>query len=154
MYIRHTIPILSPPLPILSPSLFPPHLQFTPNLRFTHHLYLNHPPHLCLCQNFINFSEYFTSNSFRIQSCPDPDWFFPDPDPAKSFGSDRIRIHKTDFNTGIRTWIRSPNTNTDPYELGSGSAPLQSRYLTLPSLSPSSFHSPSPSPSTNNFSED
>ncbi len=25
-------------------------------------------------------------------SWPDPEWFFPDPDPAKSFGSDWIRI--------------------------------------------------------------
>jgi hypothetical protein len=26
---------------------------------------------------------------------PDPKWYIPDPDPAKSSGSDRIRIHNT-----------------------------------------------------------
>ncbi len=40
----------------------------------------------------------FTSNSFRIRSCSDPGWFFPDPypDPAKSLRSDRIFIHNTE----------------------------------------------------------
>ncbi len=45
----------------------------------------------------VNFYQFFRiallQNSFRIRRCPDPEWFFPDPDPAKSFGSDRIRIH-------------------------------------------------------------
>ncbi len=118
----HLFPIFnSLPIPFLSPSHFSPHPSSLPI------------PILSLTV----FESSYISNSFRIQSCPDPDWFFPDPDPAKSFGSARIRIHKTDFNTGIRTWICSPNTNTDPYELGSGSAPMQSRYyLTLLSLSP------------------
>ncbi len=51
--------------------------------------------------NFTNLwlGSSFTLNSFRIRSCsdPDPQWFFPDPDPAKSFGSKWIRIHNTAF---------------------------------------------------------
>ncbi len=46
--------------------------------------------------SFISFQSSFVLNSFRIRSYPDLKWFFPDPDPAKSFGSDRIRIHNTD----------------------------------------------------------
>ncbi len=45
------------------------------------------------CQNLSVCQGCFISNSFRIRSCPYPAWFFPDPD--QSFGSDRIRIHKT-----------------------------------------------------------
>ncbi len=33
--------------------------------------------------------------SGRLRSCPDPEWCFPHPDPAKSFGSERILIHNT-----------------------------------------------------------
>jgi hypothetical protein len=36
----------------------------------------------------------FTSNSFLIRSCPDPDteWFPPNPDPAESFVSGSITL--------------------------------------------------------------
>ncbi len=45
--------------------------------------------------NFVSLQSSFTSNLFRIRSCPDPEWLIPDPDPAKSFGSDRIWIYNT-----------------------------------------------------------
>ncbi len=35
------------------------------------------------CQIWSVFTVFFTSNSFQIRSCPDPEWFFPDP--AKKF---------------------------------------------------------------------
>jgi hypothetical protein len=42
------------------------------------------------------FQKSFTSNSFRIRGCPDPELFYPDsypdPDPAKSFGSDTTLV--------------------------------------------------------------
>ncbi len=47
------------------------------------------------CQILPVFQTNFTSNSFRIGSCSDPELFFPDPDLANSFGSVRIRIHNT-----------------------------------------------------------
>ncbi len=37
-----------------------------------------------ICQILPVCLRSFVSNSFRIRSCPDPEWFFPDP--AKSFG--------------------------------------------------------------------
>ena len=37
----------------------------------------------------------FLSGKVRYWPDPDPKLFIPDPDPAKSSGSDRIRIHNT-----------------------------------------------------------
>ena len=43
------------------------------------------------------------AHKVRYWPDPDPKWFIsePDPDPAKSCGSDRIRIHNTDINQGF-----------------------------------------------------
>jgi hypothetical protein len=48
-----------------------------------------------------------------------PEWLFPDPDPTKSFGSVRIRIHNTgvtDTNVlmPVQIWIRFFYFGTDP----------------------------------------
>ncbi len=37
----------------------------------------------------------FLTGKVRYWPDPDPKLFIPDPDPAKSSGSDRIRIHNT-----------------------------------------------------------
>jgi hypothetical protein len=56
------------------------------------------------CQILLDFQKIFASNSFQIRGCPDPEYFShdPDPDPAKSFGSDRIRI----YNTTQKGWVQ------------------------------------------------
>ncbi len=46
------------------------------------------------CQILPVFQKSFISNSFRIRSFPDP-YPYPDRDPTKSFGSDRIQINNT-----------------------------------------------------------
>ncbi len=51
------------------------------------------------CQIPPVFQSSFTKNSFTFRS---GSWFeiiYPDPDPARSFGSDRIRIHNTAYRT-------------------------------------------------------
>jgi hypothetical protein len=50
--------------------------------------------------NFIRFLRSFISNSFRIRSCLDLEWFFPDSVPAKTFQSDRLwlRIYNIGYN--------------------------------------------------------
>jgi hypothetical protein len=69
---------------------------------------------ICFLENFffekeiVILSWAFFLRNFQISECflleiyldPDTEWFFPgdpypDPDPAKSFVSDRIRIHNT-----------------------------------------------------------
>ncbi len=42
-----------------------------------------------------NFQSSFNLNSFQMRRCsyPNPEWFFPDPDPTKISGFYRIRIH-------------------------------------------------------------
>jgi hypothetical protein len=60
------------------------------------------------CWEIVKFYQFFRvvllQIHFRIRSCSDPGWFFPDPDPVKSFRSDRIRIQNTaSFRTDI--WI-------------------------------------------------
>ncbi len=59
------------------------------------------------CQILSVFQSSLTSYSFRIWSYLDPEWFFPDPDPdpATSFRSDRIRSHIT----GRRNWLLPAN---------------------------------------------
>ncbi len=39
----------------------------------------------------------FLTGEVRYWPDPDPKLFIPDPDPAKSSGSDRIRIHNTEL---------------------------------------------------------
>jgi hypothetical protein len=39
----------------------------------------------------------FLTEKLGIKQDPDPKLFIPDPDPSKSSGSDRIRIHNTDI---------------------------------------------------------
>ncbi len=52
--------------------------------------------HLRNCKIFTSFSKYFY---FKYRSCsdPDPEGFYPGPDPAKSFGSDRIPIDDSQY---------------------------------------------------------
>ena len=40
----------------------------------------------------------FLTQKLGIKKDPDPKLFIPDPDPSKSSGSDRIRIHNTTYN--------------------------------------------------------
>ncbi len=63
------------------------------------------------CQILLVFQSSFTSNSFRIRSYPDPDWFLPYPDPAKSFRSDRIRIHNTAVHKKSTALLRHARDN-------------------------------------------
>jgi hypothetical protein len=55
----------------------------------------------------------FLTEKLGIKPDPDPKWFIPDPDPAKSSGSDwiRIRLRTRIHNTAI--WAKPfPNKNT------------------------------------------
>jgi hypothetical protein len=63
---------------------------------------------MCKCKYVLNFPIFcaiwlkkcdFLTEKLGIKEDPDPKLFIPDPDPSKSSGSDRIRIHNTVFNT-------------------------------------------------------
>ncbi len=59
----------------------------------------------------------FLTQKLGIKKDPDPKLFIPDPDPSKSSGSDRIRIHNTVSINPLMSYIKPRFTPPSPLSL-------------------------------------
>ncbi len=150
------IPVLSPslfslhpyslPIPILSPSLYSPHPYHLFILIHSPSLFSPHPYSFSIP---ILFPSLFSDHPYSL---PIPilspslfsahPYFLPIPILCPSLGNLPASINSTRLNQNLFATNSQLPGSVLPIRIRIGSAPMQSRYLTLPSLSPSLFHSP------------